>query len=474
MRTTRGLVGTILAGTLIVASCVGGDDEDPAGGDAERNADAESYTLRVMSNAALGEGAKNAEEAMWITEYVIPEFEAAQEAEGIDVTVEFVERGVDDDDYKNKLALDMGAEEAADVIAIDGIWVGEFAAAQEIAPLDETVGADEVSAWEGWDQIPDTIASLMEFDGDRYGVPAGTDGRVIYYRKDLFQQAGLPADWQPTSWQEILDAAEALGELPGVTPMQLNAGTAMTEATTMQGFLPLLNGTGVELYADGKWQGATPEVVEVLEMYATVYSGGLGDPNLQKTVKGRDDSFLKFADGEIGMLIESDYFWRDVVNPRTGVAPMDNRDDVVGWALIPAQEPGSGIEGKDFLSLSGGGGWVVNPDTEYPQQAWDFLTFMLSKEALLERLANEPQVSPRTDVNDELLRNDPHLAFIADEVLPITDFRPALEEYTDVSLFIQEATLDVVNGADPAEAAQTYEEKLIERVGEDAVVTGSG
>jgi multiple sugar transport system substrate-binding protein len=57
-------------------------------------------------------------------------------------------------------------------------------------------------------------------------------------------------------------------------------------------------------------------------------------------------------------------------------------------------------------------------------------------------------------------------------VLPITSFRPALEEYTDVSLFIQEATLDVVNGTDPQEAAQTYQDKLIELVGEDAVVTG--
>jgi multiple sugar transport system substrate-binding protein len=472
MRTTRGLVAAIATGTLVLAGCVGGDDEDPAGGDAERNADAESYTLTVMSNAARGAGAKNAEEAMWITEYVIPEFEAAQEAEGIDATVEYVERGVDDDDYKNKLALDLDSGEAADVVAIDGIWVGEFAAGQEIAPLDDTVGADAVDAWEGWGQIPDTVTSLMEFEGDQYGVPAGTDGRVIYYNKDLFEQAGLPVDWQPTSWQDILDAADALRELPGVTPMQLNAGTAMTEATTMQGFLPLLNGTGVELYSDGMWQGATPEVIEVLEMYDTVYSDGLGEPNLQKTVKGRDDSFLKFADGEIGMLVESDYFWRDVVNPATGVAPMDNRDDVVGWAMIPAQEPGSGAGGQDFVSLSGGGGWVVNPDTEYPQQAWDFLTFMLSKEALLERLKNEPQISPRTDVNDQLLRDDPHLAFIADEVLPITDFRPALEEYNDVSIYIQEATLDVVNGTDPTEAAQAYEEKLIDRVGEDAVVTG--
>jgi hypothetical protein len=55
-------------------------------------------------------------------------------------------------------------------------------------------------------------------------------------------------------------------------------------------------GAGVELYSDAKWQGATPEVIDALELYDTVYSSGLGDPTYQKTVKGCDDSFLKFAD----------------------------------------------------------------------------------------------------------------------------------------------------------------------------------
>src|SRR5690606_19977803 len=65
MRTTRGLVAGIAAGALVLAGCVGGDDEDPSGGDTSRNADVESYTLAVTSNAALGAGAKNVEEATW-------------------------------------------------------------------------------------------------------------------------------------------------------------------------------------------------------------------------------------------------------------------------------------------------------------------------------------------------------------------------------------------------------------------------
>ena len=65
-----------------------------------------------------------------------------------------------------------------------------------------------------------------------YGVPSGTDGRVIFFNKKLFAQAGLPADWQPTSWDDIITAGQTLkAKLPGVTPIQLNGGVAMGEAT---------------------------------------------------------------------------------------------------------------------------------------------------------------------------------------------------------------------------------------------------
>ena len=87
------------------------------------------------------------------------------------------------------------------------------------------------------------------FDGDRYGIPQGSDGRVIYFNKDLFEQAGLPADWQPATMDEVLEAARTIKEaLPDVIPIQLNGGVAMGEATTMQGALPLLAAAGAPVY----------------------------------------------------------------------------------------------------------------------------------------------------------------------------------------------------------------------------------
>lgn len=469
MRTYHRLGGAtagLLAATLVLAAC-GNDDESPGGGDTDRNADAEEVTLTITDNSIAG--GKNAEGAEWIENYVIPEFEAMQAEEGVDVTVEFEPNGVDDEDYKTKISLDLQSGSGGDIIGIDGIWTGEFAEAGYIAPLHEVVG-DTVDEWDGWDQMPEAIQRAMTYDDEPYGLPVGTDGRVIYFNKTLFDQAGLPTDWQPTSWAEILDAARQLKSLEGVTPLQINAGTAMGEATTMQGLLPLLVGTGDEVWSDGQWLGASDGLVEALQFYADVYGEeALGDPLLQQEAQGRDTSFALFAENKLGILIEGDYFWRSVVNPDGGIAPMADRDEVVGWAKIPAVEPGRGINGQDFVSMSGGTGRVINPNTEFPQQAWELLTFMNSAEAFEAQLAGVPRITPRDDVNAEALAGDPMLSYIAEEVLPITAFRPSLGEYPQVSVALQEATAAVVGGTSPEDAAAAYRDAVEGIVGGDAV-----
>lgn len=452
--------------TMALAGCLGQQQESDTG----RNADAKDVTLTVTANAVAG--GKNDITATWINDWVIPEFTKQQKAKGVNVTVKFDGTGVDDADYKAKIALDFGTDIGGDVVEVDGIWLGEFAQGGQIRPLDDVVGKDKVDAWDGWSQITDAVQAVGEYEGKRYGIPVGTDGRVIFFNKKLFAQVGLPADWQPTSWEEITAAAVSLKQLPGVIPMQLNAGTAMTEATTMQGVLPLLAGTGAEIHQDGKWQGATENMKQVLDLYKQVYSGKLGDPVLAQEAKGRDRSFELFAQNKIGMLLESDYFWRSVVDPTVGVAKMADRDTAVGWAKIPAMNPGSGVGGQDFVSMSGGSVRVINPNTKYPQQAWELLQFMNSAEATKARLGDTAQITQRDDVNDEVLENDPMLGFIAEEVLPITRFRPGLAEYPKVSTALQQATADIVAGKSVDEAASAYEEALVKAVGEDKVARG--
>ncbi|MEU5836013.1 extracellular solute-binding protein [Streptomyces diacarni] len=449
------------AGSAALAGC--GSALDPrgdAGGD---------VALTVATNAVSG--GKNADEADWIEKWVIPRFVARQKAKGADVRVAFLPSGVDDEQYKTKLALDLKAQAGPDIMGLDGIWVGEFAQARYIAPLREVAG-DGMADWEGWRQISPKVRSLARFEDRLYGIPAGTDARVLYFHKPLFRKAGLPTDWRPASWRDVLDAARELKRLEGVTPLQINAGTAMGEATTMQGVLPLLAGAGGWVSKGDRWYGDTPQLRAVLGFYRDVYGSGLGDPRLQQEAKGRDKSFERFAEGKLGILAEGDYFWRDVLAPETGTAAMKRRDNDVGYALFPARAPGEGLGGRDHVSLSGGAVHVLNPHTRHPRAAFALLTALHSAAALRARLGDSAMITERDDVNDVVLDQDPMLRFCAEAALPVTAYRPPLAAYTAVSLALQEATAQVVAGKSPGQAARAYRKELSEVLGGSDHVIG--
>ncbi|GGO70547.1 sugar ABC transporter substrate-binding protein [Nonomuraea cavernae] len=432
----------------------------------ESSGSGDTIELTIAQNAIAG--GKNARSAGHLADWVIPKFVEAQKAKGKDVTVKFVPSGVDDEQYKTKLSLDLKSGKGADVIDIDGIWAGEFAEAGYIKPLADVVGP-EAESWDGWAQIPEAVQGLATYNDKKYALPVGTDGRVLYFNKTLFGKAGLPADWQPKSWQEVLDAGAKLKSSGVPVPIQINAGTAMGEATSMQGVLPLLAGAGGELQRDSKWIGAAQPLKDALGLYQKIYGGGLGDPKLQQEAKGRDKSFQQFAEGKIGILMEGDYFWRGVVNPTDGVAKMADRDEVVGYTKIPAMEPGKGVRGQDFVSMSGGALRTVNPNSKHPKEAFELLAFTLSPEALKEETKDgNVRITPRTDVNKEILAGQPLLTYISDEVLPLTAFRPPVAVYPQVSAALQEATAAVVSGKTPDEAAADYQRKL------EGIVGGAG
>ncbi|MFI6500813.1 extracellular solute-binding protein [Nonomuraea typhae] len=436
-------VSVVAVLALSVAAC---GQSSSGGGD--------TIELTITQNAIAG--GKNAKSAEYITKWVIPKFEEAQKAKGKDVKVKFIPSGVDDEQYKTKLSLDLKSGKGADVLDIDGIWMGEFVEAGYLKPLPA-----QSDAWEGWSQIPEAVQGLAAYNGKKYALPVGTDGRVLYFNKTLMTKAGLPADWQPKSWQEILDAGAKLKTAGVPVPIQINAGTAMGEATSMQGVLPLMAGAGGEVQKDGKWTGAGQPLKDALGLYQKIYSQGLGDPKLQQEAKGRDKSFAQFAEGKIGILMEGDYFWRGVINPKDGVAKMADRDQTVGYAMIPAMEPGKGLRGQDFVSMSGGSLRTLNPASKHPEEAFELLAFTLSADGLkAETGTDNVRITPRADVNKEILAGDPLLTYISEKVLPLTAYRPPVAAYPQVSTALQEATAAVVSGTSPDEAAAEYQKKV--------------
>lgn len=411
----------------------------------------------------------NANTVKWITEYVIPKFQDQMKAAGRTVTVNLVQFGGSDEELKVRYALDLKAGAGNDVMAFDGFWVPEFAGGGLLKPLD-SIATAKVNDWEGWSHIPKTVQELLMFQGKRYGIPVGTDARVIWYRKDTLKAAGLPDNWQPKSWDELLDAARAVKKAkPDVMPLQINAGTSMGEATTLQGWYMVVLGAGANVYNfdTGKYPVKGQPILDALNLYKKIYvDEKLGDARLQLLKDGRDRSFLAFRDGQIAMLVEGDWFWRSVL--ATGSTKLENRDQLVGWAKMPAMKPGAGIRKQDFVTASGGTGYALNPNTKNPAEAWGLLSFMFSKDSLDYIQTFEPRIRARDDVP---VPNEPVMTAMAKELLPFTMIRPADANYSKVvSPEIQLMTERVVSGEmTPQQAMEAYAKAVTAAAGANGV-----
>lgn len=433
----------------------------------------ETIKLTVTSRAVRG--GVNSALVEWLENFVFPAFIQWMKAQGKDVQVEFIQFGGSDEALKQQYALDLKVGKGADILGFDGFWIPEFDAAGLVKPLDEIVGP-QIWDWEGWAYIPQGMREILGYKGKVYGLALGTDVRAIFYRRDIFEQAGIipPGSglrWQPRSWQEILNTARHIKKvLPNVIPLQINAGTEMGEATTMQGWFMVLLGTGIHMYdfESAKWYGEHPGIVEALNFYKTVYvDEELGDARLQLVSGARARTFQLFRDGKIAMLVEGDWFWRSVIAPGSEWG-IPNRNEVVDWAMMPAKEPGAGYRGQSFVTISGGTGFILNPNTAHPQEAWALLSFAFSREMQLEFQKIQPRIRSRTDVP---VLGDPVMSEMAKALLPYTTVRPMLPGYPKISYQVQLMTERVVSGLmSPEEAMAAYAEALKEIVGAENVI----
>jgi len=84
-----------------------------------------------------------------------------------------------------------------DILTLDVIWVAEFAAAGWLVPLDKYVAASHFPLG---DFLPAALASST-YQGCLYSLPWFADAGVLYYRRDLYEKAGLPL---PRTFADLL------------------------------------------------------------------------------------------------------------------------------------------------------------------------------------------------------------------------------------------------------------------------------
>lgn len=371
-------------------------------------------------------------------------------------------------DYFAKIALQLkSSDNCPDIVTEDTFMINSDASAGYLEPLD-----DKVKGWTDWTNgsfIEALKKGVTAQDGKVYGVPYCTDSRGLWYNKKIFEKAGLPTDWAPKTWDDVLAAARTIKEkCPDVVPIWMNSGKATGEATSMQTYEMLLYGTGDRLYdtSSGKWVIKSQGMTDALNFVNTVYKEKLGPP-LSKVLNGQasvTSAREYLPQGKLAISLDGSWITGNWI--KGGPAEWADYTTTMGFAAMPTNK------GQDPKTITLAGGWALSipKNGKNKDAAWEFMKFALNKENSLEIDQLSGNITCRADVAKDSAYTSTPFNDIASKFLETAEFRPAVDKYSSVSTEIQTMVESVVSGTNPADAITKYGDDVKRIVGNDKVM----
>lgn len=312
-----------------------------------------------------------------------------------------------------------------DLMAVDVIWVQEFARAGWIRDLDGLIEPAEREAY-----LPAAIEAAT-FEGHLFAVPWYVDVGVLYYRRDLLERYGfLP----PRTWPELIQIVQTILEKEANPALKGFIWQGKQSEGLVCTALEFVWGYGGDVLAGAGREAAA------LAFMRTLITEGIS-PQLVTTAD-EEATRLLFGNGRAIFMRNWPYAWS--LFQQEG-SPVRGK---IGLAALPAF-PG-------FRSASALGGWMLAIPSRgmHPELAGELLNFLTSPETQ-RRMAHTLGYSPaRRELYTEpaLREARPVLAdlfpvFLAARPRPVTPY------YLMLSQVMQPEFSAVVVGRKSAEAA---------------------
>jgi multiple sugar transport system substrate-binding protein len=320
----------------------------------------------------------------------------------------------------DKLLTAIAGNQTPDVSQMGTDMMGQFAATGALEPVPATF--DQAAFFEGaW--------NTNVVDGTVFGVPWYVETRLLYYRTDLAEAAGITA--APTTWDELTAAAEAIKA--GGADWGISLGTK-----NWQEYVPFLWSNGGQIMDDqGVFQLNSPQAVEALTFYDSFFEAGLTPTSVPEGF----DITPAFVSGTHPMFFSGP--WHVGLITEAGGADIEGK-----WALAPLPTK------ESATSFVGGSNLVVYEGSENKDLAWAFVQFLTDPAIQVEWYGAAtvlPAVQSAWD--DPALKDDPNVATFGEQ-LQDTKAQPALSTWSEIAAAMNTALEKMTAGdLDPQGAA---------------------
>ena len=318
-----------------------------------------------------GEGGGAADEITVWTADTLPDRVAATQAiidrftQQTGIRVKLV--GVEEDQFNQTLTASAAAGDLPDVIGSIPLSAVNTLAANDLTNSDANQAVIDALGAGTWNQSALTLTR----EGDRQlSVPSEAWSQLLYYRRDLFQAAGLPA---PTTYDAILNAARTLD-----TPERAGfvGATAPGDAFTEQTFEHIALANGCEMVNEaGEITIESPQCVGAFDFYRQLITD-YSVPGTQDVDTVRASYFA----GQAAMAVWSTFLLDELAGLRDDAMPScpectaDPRFLAENTGIVAALQGPDGTRPAQFGEVIS---WAITSEaTAEPSQR--FVQFMMS------------------------------------------------------------------------------------------------
>jgi multiple sugar transport system substrate-binding protein len=249
------------------------------------------------------------------------------------------------DAAQQKIAGAIAAKQTPDVSMIGTTLQGEVAKTGALDPTPTDLFTKDAyfpGAWDG------TVV-----DGTSYGVPWYVETRVIYYRTDLAQKAGITAP--PKTWDELTAMAKAMQDKGGA---KWGINLQPSKTGTWQSMLPFAWSNGAEIADGTNWTFDSPQMVEAFGYYQSFFTQKLAPPDLPQGQMEPD-----FIAGRIGAFMSGPWH-QGILNDLGG------KEFASKYAVTPMPAK------QSSTSFIGGSNIAVFKDAKNRDAAWKFIQWL--------------------------------------------------------------------------------------------------
>ncbi len=395
-------------------------------------------SILLLLSLLIGAGTASAQEDVTLTIWTFGSFftdfyegieaDYKEIAPHVSIVVEEIQGGQLWDNLQGAFVAGVGAPDIADIEqgAISRFLKGE----PGLVPLNDLIAPYE-------DDYIMAKTGLYAHQGAIYGIDHCLCPVVLYYRQDIFADAGI--EMPVATWDEFVAAASALAE-------QGIAGLVLSDRGWGDYYIVLLQSGSPGFFdADGNVIVDSPENIAVLEWYL-----GLLESGVAIATENSQTTYGLMAEGKIAAAIGADWYGGFIKN---------NVADTAGlWraAPLPAFEAGGAR-----TSTHGGTAYTITSQSDHPEEAWAFIEFALFNEEnkIFEWEVNNliPPVLSHLD-NEKLLQPDPFfdnqsLGELYLELAPEVPYQARGPWFNEASTLVANAIFEASQGEKTAEQA---------------------